>query len=88
MTPKTKPAGEKTYYVADIAEMLNLSRRTVRYYVKQGWLTPVQYNGLRLQFNEKSIKDFHKVMEERMEKERMRRSIAMKKMRKEQMAEA
>lgn len=73
----------RTYTVAEVAEMLGLKPRTVRYYVKQGWLKPAQYNSIRLQFDESSIKNLRKVMDDRMEKERMRRSAQMKKMREE-----
>lgn len=77
MTTMTEP---KMYYVTDVAEMLRIKPRTVRLYVKKGWLKPAQYNGIRLQFDESSIKNLRKIMDERMEKERMRRSLAMKKM--------
>jgi DNA-binding transcriptional MerR regulator len=81
-------AGNKSaYYVTDVAEMLGLSKRTIRYYVKQGWLKPVQYNSVRLQFTQKSLKDLQVIMEERMAKERNRRSNAMKEMRREQMTD-
>ena len=68
----------KTYFVKDVAEMLNLKPRTIRYYVKQGWLKPVQYNSIRLQFTAQSLRDLNTVMEKRMKKERKRRSDAMK----------
>lgn len=82
MTTMTEPkTTAKMYTVTEVAEMLGLKPRTVRYYVKQGWLKPTQYNSIRLQFDDASIENLRKVMEGRMEKERMRRSAQMKKMR-------
>lgn len=86
--PAAEPSTKTVFYVSDVAEMLGLSKRTIRYYVKQGWLKPVQYNAVRLQFSQQSLDYMQKVMEKRMQKERDRRSDAMKEMRRGQMAAA
>ena len=71
---------EKVFTTKEVAEMLGLKARTIRKYVKEGWIKPHQYNSVRLQFRKTDIDALQVIMQERMKVERARRSEHMRKL--------